>query len=82
MSAWFRFTSLMICLLIPAIACFTVFAQSIDIPNALRLKKLDNYSHIAAIAIYHWNTPSEVSNENIIAMLTSPVCRMTRKVKA
>lgn len=71
MSAWFRFTRLMICLLIPAIACFTVFAQSIDIPNALRLKKLDNYSHIAATAIYHWNTPSEVSNENIIAMLTS-----------
>lgn len=71
MSAWFRFTRLMVCLLLPVIAGFSVQVHSSDISNALRLKKLNGYSQIAATTIYHWNTPSEVTNDDIITMIES-----------
>ncbi|GFD72977.1 diguanylate cyclase [Alteromonas marina] len=69
MSAWYRFTRLMVWLLLPLITCFSLRAQSSDIKNALRLEKLDGYSHIAATTIFHWNTPSNVSNTDITVMI-------------
>ena len=73
MSAWYRFTRLMVWLLLPLITCFSLRAQSSDIKNALRLEKLDGYSHIAATTIFHWNTPSNVSNTDITVMIDESV---------
>lgn len=69
MTACRRFTRLILCLLLPLMTCFSLRAQSSDIKNALRLEKLDGYSHIAATTIYHWNTPSNVSNTDITLMI-------------
>ncbi|AGP84983.1 response regulator receiver modulated diguanylate cyclase [Alteromonas mediterranea U7] len=71
MSAWCRFARLVLCLLITTNICFTAYARSLDSSNALRLKKLETYSHITAVAIYNWNEDTEIDNRQIVSMLES-----------
>ena len=69
MSAWCRFARLVLCLLITTNICFTAHARSLDTSNALRLKKLETYSHVTAVAIYNWNEDTEIDNRQIVSML-------------
>ena len=71
MSAWCRFARLVLCLLITTNICFTAYARSLDSSNALRLKKLETYSHVTAVAIYNWNEDTEIDNRQIVSMLDS-----------
>lgn len=71
MSAWCRFARLVLCLLITTNICFTAHARSLDTSNALRLKKLETYSHVTAVAIYNWNEDTEIDNRQIVSMLDS-----------
>ncbi|NQY15917.1 MAG: GGDEF domain-containing protein [Alteromonas sp.] len=71
MSAWCRFARLVLCLLITTNICFTAYARSLDTSNALRLKKLETYSHVTAVAIYNWNEDTEKDNRQIVSMLES-----------
>ena len=71
MSAWCRFARLVLCLLITTNICFTAHARSLDTSNALRLKKLETYSHVTAVAIYNWNEDTEIDNRQIVSMLES-----------
>lgn len=71
MSAWCRFARLVLCLLITTNICFTAYARSLDSSNALRLKKLETYSHVTAVAIYNWNEDTEIDNRQIVSMLES-----------
>jgi len=71
MSAWCRFARLVLCLLITTNICFNAHARSLDTSNALRLKKLETYSHITAVAIYNWNEDTEIDNRQIVSMLES-----------
>jgi len=71
MSAWCRFARLVLCLLITTNICFNAHARSLDTSNALRLKKLETYSHVTAVAIYNWNEDTEIDNRQIVSMLDS-----------
>lgn len=69
MSAWFRFTSMMICTLF--IACISPSTNAFQdkYPTNIRQKKLNSYSHLAAVTIYHWNRSSEIDNKQISTMI-------------
>ena len=69
MSAWFRFTRLMVCLLFIACTSTSTFAFQSEHTPKLRLKKLDSYSHLAAVTIYHWNRNTEIDNHQISTMI-------------
>lgn len=69
MSAWYRFTRLMVWLLpIIFLAPFFCVSQVAD-TNQLRLDKLNKYSHLAAVAIYNWNSTTDIDNAQIMSMI-------------
>ena len=71
MSAWFRFTRLMVSLLLLLFISFVTCAEKSNFSTTLRLKKIDSYSHLAALSIYNWNSESEIDNHQIIEMIKS-----------
>ena len=71
MSAWFRLTRLMICLLLLLPISFVTCAEKSNFSTTLRLKKIDSYSHLTALSIYNWNSESEIENQQIIEMIKS-----------
>lgn len=71
MSAWFRFTRLMVSLLLLLFVSFVTCAEKSNFSTTLRLKKIDSYSHLAALSIYNWNSESEIDNHQIIEMIKS-----------
>ena len=69
MSAWYRFTRLMVWLLsIIFLAPFFCVSQVAD-PSQIRIDKLKKYSHLAAVAIYNWNSTTDIDNAQIMSMI-------------
>ncbi|WP_231130126.1 GGDEF domain-containing protein [Alteromonas mediterranea] len=66
MSAWCRFAKVKFCLLLTIFFSHSLHAQLDNNSEKLRLKKLNTYSHMTAIAMYNWNLQSDIDNDQIV----------------
>ena len=66
MGAWCRFAKVKFCLLLTIFFSHSLHAQLDNNSEKLRLKKLNTYSHMTALAMYNWNLQSDIDNDQIV----------------
>ena len=69
MSAWCRFTRLIVWLLFITSFSRFLYAEVADDFSKLRHEKLDSYSHMTAVAMYNWNEEYGISNQEIVSLI-------------